>query len=85
MGWSLLRSHKQSPLIKSTDQTHWVYFVHSYAAVPQNTNDLAASTTFGKGKITAIIWNGRVGACQFHPEKSSYTGQLMIKRWVQWI
>ena len=62
-----------------------MYFVHSYSAIPSNESDLAAITKFGEDQVTAIVWRGRVGACQFHPEKSSRTGQLMLKRWLTWL
>ncbi|MGB0875211.1 MAG: imidazole glycerol phosphate synthase subunit HisH, partial [Synechococcus sp.] len=33
----------------------------------------------------AVVWRGRVGACQFHPEKSSDAGEEMLKRWLTWL
>jgi len=35
--------------------------------------------------VTAVVWRGRVGACQFHPEKSSDAGEQMLKRWLTWL
>ena len=62
-----------------------MYFVHSYSAIPSEKSDLAASTKFGQSDITAIVWRGKLGACQFHPEKSSKAGERMLKRWVNWL
>ena len=49
----------------------WMYFVHSYAAAPAQRKTLAATTRFGDRDITAMVWQKRLGACQFHPEFTS--------------
>ncbi len=85
MGWSLLNQQSECPLLNSTDKNNWMYFVHSYSAIPKDQADLAATTQFGQSQVTAIVWKGRVGACQFHPEKSSKAGQIMLKRWINWL
>ncbi len=85
MGWSLIEKTNNSPLLNTNDKNNWMYFVHSYCAIPAEKSDLAATTKFGESKIAAIVWRGRIGACQFHPEKSSKAGQAMLKRWVAWL
>ena len=85
MGWALLNTTKNCPIINAGDPNNWMYFVHSYSAIPSDKADLAAITKFGQGVVAAIVWKGRLGACQFHPEKSSKAGQLMLKRWISWL
>ena len=34
---------------------------------------------FGDQDITAMVWNKRLGACQFHPEKSSEDGSAFAE------
>ena len=85
MGWSLLQQTQSCPLLNREEDTNWMYFVHSYSAIPKNKSDIAATTKFGEININAIVWKGRLGACQFHPEKSSRGGERMLKRWVQWL
>ena len=85
MGWAPLKHHGSCPLLSSDAPSEWVYFVHSYAAVPSDRNDLKASAPFGDQEVTAVVWRGRVGACQFHPEKSSDAGEQMLKRWLTWL
>ena len=85
MGWSLLNKKKNCPLLNSNDKKNWMYFVHSYSAIPKNECDLAATTKFGTTNVTAIVWKGRVGACQFHPEKSAKSGHKMLQRWINWL
>jgi glutamine amidotransferase len=62
-----------------------MYFVHSYAAVPSEPSCTTAAVTFGEHSITAAVWQGRIGACQFHPEKSSLSGEAMLRRWLAWV
>ncbi len=85
MGWSLIRSRKKCPLLSETDQSSWMYFVHSYAAIPNEKEDLAATTSFGQIDVTAVVWKGRLGACQFHPEKSANSGKRMLSKWIEWL
>ena len=85
MGWSELKQTKDCPLFKDSEAPYWMYFVHSYAAITSNQNDLAASVPFGDLNITAIVWSKRLGACQFHPEKSGKSGQKMLVNWLEWI
>ena len=74
------------PTATTGGSTAWVYFVHSYAAVPSAGEDiLAATAPFGDRSVTAMVWHNRVGACQFHPEKSADCGSLMLKRWLGWL
>jgi glutamine amidotransferase len=40
---------------------------------------------YGGSAVTAAVWQGRVGACQFHPEKSSDAGQKLLRRWLVWL
>jgi len=62
-----------------------MYFVHSYAAEPADPTVLAASAPFGRGQATAMVWSGRLGACQFHPEKSGRAGQRLLEHWLEWL
>jgi glutamine amidotransferase len=85
MGWAPLTVERNCPLLHNDDPTSWVYFVHSYAAVPLNSSVLAATAAYGNAAVTAMVWSGRIGACQFHPEKSSTAGEAMLKRWLHWL
>ncbi|WP_414153607.1 imidazole glycerol phosphate synthase subunit HisH [Prochlorococcus sp. MIT 1341] len=84
MGWSPLIKRKSCPLFDEGSQD-WMYFVHSYAAFPSIDRDIAATTCFGQRKVTAVVWKKRLGACQFHPEKSSLAGQGLLANWLNWL
>ena len=85
MGWAKLKRRHSCPLLPSGEPTPWVYFVHSFAAHPAKEQDLAADVEFGSGVATAMVWHGRIGACQFHPEKSGRSGAVLLKRWLSWL
>lgn len=85
MGWAPLSVRHSNPLLTEEDQQLWVYFVHSFAAKPSHEHAVAAIAPFGSSAVTAMVWSGRVGACQFHPEKSSDAGALLLQRWLDWI
>ncbi len=85
MGWARLKWQKNCPLLSKQTEESWMYFVHSFAAVPTDPKVLSASVDFGKTDVTAVIWDGNLGACQFHPEKSSKAGNQMLENWLTWI
>lgn len=85
MGWARLNPHHPSPLLDGTTTDEWMYFVHSYAAHPDDDSVLAATAPFGETRATAMVWQHRLGACQFHPEKSGEAGQRLLKRWLDWL
>ena len=51
MGWAPLNVERNCPLLHSDDPTPWVYFVHSYAAVPRNSSVLSATANYGLSLI----------------------------------
>ncbi|MBP2641226.1 MAG: Imidazole glycerol phosphate synthase subunit hisH [Firmicutes bacterium] len=78
MGWNSLRIERQSPLFEQLQANPYVYFVHSYHAVPNDPELVTAVTDYG-GPVTAAVGRGNVQAVQFHPEKSSSVGMQILK------
>lgn len=85
MGWAPLLPSHPSPLLPEGAPATWVYFVHSYAAVPLDPACVTARVAWGDGAVTAAVWRGGIAACQFHPEKSSAAGAAMLRRWLAWL
>ncbi len=54
------------------------YFVHSYYVDPQDSADVAATSTHGV-TFAAAVERGNVYGAQFHPEKSHKYGMLCLK------
>lgn len=57
------------------------YFVHSYAFVPDDTQDILATTKYDIS-IVAAIRREHVWGTQFHPEKSSRAGFQLLKNFI---
>lgn len=59
----------------------YFYFVHSYHAVPEDRELIAATTDYGE-KLTAAVARDNIFAVQFHPEKSGDVGLQLLKNFV---
>jgi glutamine amidotransferase len=80
MGWNELSFLQTSPLFDGLEQGH-VYFVHSYYALPERSEDLLAVTDYHQ-PVTAIVGRGSLFGMQFHPEKSGDLGMSLLKSFV---
>ena len=57
MGWCQLLPTKPSTLLELKELNYWAYFVHSYHAIPDDSNIIAAQVNYGSEKLTAMIEN----------------------------
>ena len=74
MGWNQIQIKKQgNPLLKGLKDGDFLYFVHSFYVVPENSNITATSTDYGLD-FTSMVWEKNVFGTQFHPEKSQGVG-----------
>ena len=76
MGWNTLRALRPVPLLRGLDPDPSVYFVHSYHALADRSDDVAATADYPE-PFAAIVWRDNLMACQFHPEKSQRVGLAM--------
>jgi len=77
MGWNNLEFASDSQLFAGMSAESYVYFVHSYHAVPEDDALITAITNYG-GPVTAAIGRDNVQAVQFHPEKSGTVGLTIL-------
>jgi imidazole glycerol-phosphate synthase subunit HisH len=82
MGWNTLRIRKPAPLLSGIGESPSVYFVHSYHAVAENAEHVAAEADY-PDPFAAVVWRDNLTACQFHPEKSQATGLAMYANFVE--
>jgi len=82
MGWNTLTIRRPAPLLAGLPPEPSVYFVHSYHAVPDNPDDVAAVTHY-PNPFPAVVWRDNLIACQFHPEKSQAIGLAMYANFVK--
>jgi imidazole glycerol-phosphate synthase subunit HisH len=80
MGWNELTFKQASPLFEGVEPGH-VYFVHSYHALPERSEDLLAVTDYYQ-PVTAIVGRGSLFGMQFHPEKSGELGIKLLEKFV---
>jgi len=85
MGWAPLLPGTASPLLPADHRDDWVYFVHSYAADPTDPAIVTGWVDWAGTPVAAAVWQGRIAACQFHPEKSGVVGEAMLRRWFSWL
>ena len=78
MGWNQLHKTQNHLLLKYVHENEDVYFVHSYMAHVSDEN-LVAYIDYGSTNVIALVQNGNVMGCQFHPEKSGKVGQNILR------
>ena len=78
IGWNSLSFPNPSPLFAGVEEGSYVYFVHSFCAVADDPQTVAAQTDYGV-PVTAAVQKGNVYGCQFHPEKSGEVGLQILR------
>ncbi|HEX2152782.1 MAG TPA: imidazole glycerol phosphate synthase subunit HisH [Acidimicrobiia bacterium] len=81
IGWNDLELSGRSPLFSGLGDPV-VYFVHSYAPVPDDPQVVAATSHHGR-RFVAAVSSGSVEGVQFHPERSGATGLRILARFVE--
>ena len=81
VGWNTATVTAGSSLFDGIPSGTYLYFTHSYAAVPDDTSDIAATTVHGV-PIVAAVQRGSVMGTQFHPEKSGSAGLRLYANFV---
>ena len=83
MGWNSLdvRRSAKPNLFEGLPELPFVYFVHSYHAVPEDGEIVTATADYGE-RLTAAVAKGNICATQFHPEKSGDVGLDILKNFI---
>lgn len=82
MGWNRIAQRRPEPLLAGIADNAYVYFVHSFHAVPEDPSILALESVHGV-RVCAAIRRDNVFACQFHPEKSQAVGLQLLRNFVE--
>lgn len=85
MGWNQLELHGggHKELAAAGGEASWVYFVHSFHAVPEDPEVLRATVGYGPNRVTAAVARDNVLGTQFHPEKSQAAGLALLRSFLQ--
>ncbi|RGS72124.1 imidazole glycerol phosphate synthase subunit HisH [Mitsuokella sp. AF21-1AC] len=85
MGWNSLairEPRQKADLFAGLGEKPYVYFVHSYHAVPEDPAVITSVTEYGE-QLTASVAKGNVQATQFHSEKSGDVGLHILKNFIE--
>ena len=81
VGWNEVYSLAECALFRKIPSGTDFYFVHSFHFIPNNSDNLAATTQYCGGFASAVFVNNIYGV-QFHPEKSSRAGFQLIRNFL---
>lgn len=84
VGWNQihLNPDRSQPQIDSgLHDSAWMYFVHSFAAAPEQSSDVLTLTDYEGIRYCSAIRHNHVTGVQFHPERSARSGLQFLKHW----
>jgi glutamine amidotransferase len=73
---------RESPF-KEVDEGEYMYFVHSYYALPKDKSVVLAYTDYANIKYASSVVKENILGIQFHPEKSSVQGLKIYRDWLK--
>jgi glutamine amidotransferase len=82
MGWNVVVPAAGSRLLAGLGADAMFYFVHSYAATLAPPGALTSWARHGE-EFVAVVEDGPLAATQFHPEKSSDAGAVLLANWLE--
>ena len=86
VSWNEIKEPNQgrwkNTILENTTEFTDVYFVHSYAAVPQDSNHVLAIANYSNYDFCAAVSKKNVYGTQFHPEKSGVAGLNILKKFI---
>ena len=82
MGWNNLEIKKPGKILEGIEDGSWVYFVHSYRVNPNSNDIITAESDYGI-KVPAVVEHENFFGTQFHPEKSSTAGKIMLENFLK--
>jgi glutamine amidotransferase len=84
MGWNRIEKKQDTPFLDGLSSGDYVYFVHSFYVVPEDSALVATTTDYGSSFVSSIATE-RLFACQFHPEKSQELGLRILANFGQFV
>lgn len=89
VGWNNVKEPQEGKwkgtILEGVETNSYMYFVHSYYAVPKFQENVLCTTEYGGLKYCSGIIKDNITATQFHPEKSGEKGLLIYKNWLKTI
>jgi glutamine amidotransferase len=82
MGWNNLEIKKPGKILEGVKDGSWAYFIHSYRVKPNSNDVITAESDYGI-KVPAVVEYENFFGTQFHPEKSSTVGKVMLENFLK--
>lgn len=82
MGWDIVTTPHEDPLVEGLSSLQRYYFVHSYHAVCDNEDNVLMRCDYGYSFVAAVKKNNIYGV-QFHPEKSHKFGMALLENFAR--
>ena len=87
IGWNTLhcpisQSDWHGSILSDIAEDDYFYFVHSFMAVPENSENLLAYAEYENLRVTAAVRKDNVMGFQFHPEKSGDSGLKILESFI---
>lgn len=79
IGWNSIEINKEDEVIKNITKQTYMYYVHSFYASDYDEEDLVLWSNYNGVKIPGLVRRGNIIGAQFHPEKSSKDGLMILK------
>lgn len=89
IGWNSIEIIKQSPILENIPNNSDFYFCHSFHVVPKYINNICATTPITNNiweknrSFVSVFENDNIFGVQFHPEKSSALGRLLLENFLK--
>jgi len=75
-------SYWKNTILEGVNDGSFVYFMHSYVAVPAEHTNILAETEYGENAFCSVLRKENIFACQFHPERSGKVGLEIYRRFL---
>ncbi len=82
MGWDVVTFQKDHPVLNGLTGQQRYYFVHSYHAVCDSSENVLMTCDYGYEFAAAVVKDNVIGV-QFHPEKSHDFGMALLENFVK--
>ncbi len=87
IGWYSIdkkkNDYQSNNFLMKKDLTNFYYFVHSYAAFPNEPKNIIASSSYSGEAFAAVVKKNNIYGTQFHPEKSGQAGLNILHNFLK--
>lgn len=71
----------EGTVLERTENDEFMYFVHSYYAVPEDESNILSLTKYVNIEYASSVLKSNIVGIQFHPEKSGEKGIEIYRKW----